>query len=143
MAQIRPYLLAYRENSEGWICTEVGEESFYSNWYGWAQARSSVGRNLKGFQGGKEFASLADRPYKDIASTHGMRLDQLMVQSVSEEDDTVTTVMFDRLMLGVRMPDNSPAVISVVDRTRSVQIEGLSEDILDKIPARAAVNFNL
>lgn len=143
MAQIRPYLLAYRENSEGWICTEVGEESFYSNWYGWAQARSSVGRNLKGFQGGKEFASLADRPYKDIASTHGIRLDQLMVQSVSEEDDTVTTVMFDRLMLGVRMPDNSPAVISVVDRTRSVQIEGLSEDILDKIPARAAVNFNL
>lgn len=143
MAQVRPYLLAYRENSEGWICTEVGEESFYSNWYGWAQARSSVGRNLNSFQGGKEFASLADRPFRDVAATHGIRLDQLMVQSVSPEDGAVNTVMFDRLLMGVRMPDESPAVISVVDRSRIVQIEGLNGDILEKIPPRAKVDFNL
>lgn len=143
MAKVRPYLLAYRENSEGWICTEVGEASFYSNWYGWAQARSSVGRNLNNFQGGKEFASLADRPFRDIAATHGIRLDQLLVQTVSAEDSSVNTVMFDRLMMGVRMPDESPAVISIVDRTSIVHISGLSDDILNKIPARAKVDFNL
>ena len=143
MAQVRPYLLAYRENSEGWICTEVGEESFYSNWYGWAQARSSVGRNLNSFQGGKEFASLADRPFRDVASSHGIRLDQLMVNSVSEKDGTLDTVMFDRLMMAVRMPDDSPAVISVVDRSRVVQIAGVSSDLLERIPARAKVDFNL
>tara|TARA_B110000908_G_scaffold144552_1_gene174240 strand:+ start:508 stop:1410 length:903 start_codon:yes stop_codon:yes gene_type:complete len=143
MAQVRPYLLVFRENSEGWICTEVGEESFYSNWYGWAQARSSVGLNLNSFQGGKEFASLADRPFRDVAATHGIRLDQLMVQSVSPEDGAVNTVMFDRLLMGVRMPDESPAVISVVDRSRVVQIAGLNGDILEKIPPRAKIDFSL
>lgn len=143
MAKVRPYLLAFRENSEGWICTEVGEESFYSNWYGWAQARSSVGRNLNSFQGGNEFASLADRPFRDVATTHGIRLDQLMVQSVSVEDGSVNSVMFDRLMMGVRMPDNSPAVISVVDRSRIVQIAGVDSEILEQVPSRAKVEFNL
>ncbi len=142
MAQVRPYLLAYRENSEGWICTEVGEESFYSNWYGWAQARSSVGRNLSSFQGGKEFASLADRPFRDIAATSGIRLDQVMVQSVSGESGKVVTVMFDRLMMGVRMPDDSPAVVSVVDRSREVKILGVSDDVIGMIPPSAKVNFN-
>lgn len=143
MAPVRPYLLAYRENSEGWLCTEVGEESFYSNWYGWAQARSSVGRNLSSFQGGKEFASLADRPFRDVANTHGLRLDQLMVRSVSPIDGSLDTVMFDRLMMGVRMPDDSPAVISVVDRSRIVQIAGVDREILEQVPERAKVNFNL
>ena len=66
-----------------------------------------------------------------------------MVQSVSPEDGAVNTVMFDRLLMGVRMPDESPAVISVVDRSRIVQIEGLNGDILEKIPPRAKVDFNL
>ncbi|KIN73941.1 LysR family transcriptional regulator [Sulfitobacter guttiformis] len=143
MSDVRPYLLAYRENSEGWICTEVGEESFYSNWYGWAQARSSVGRNLGSFQGGQAFASLSDRPFRDAATTGGVRVDQVMVQTAAEGEGAPTAIIFDRLMMGVRMPDNSPAVISVVDRAYDVKILGVSDDVLTQLPPRAKVDFNL
>jgi biotin operon repressor len=141
MVQVRPYVLAYRENSEGWICTEVGEKSFYSNWYGWAQARSSVGRNLSDFQGGPQFASLADRPYKEINGTHGLRLDQMMIQTRGQEDGAITSVVCDRLLMGVRMPDGSPAIISVVDRASKMYITGISDDVIERIPDKARVEF--
>lgn len=141
MAPIRPFMLAYRENSEGWICTEVGEKSFYSNWYGWAQARSSVGRNLSDFQGGPQFASLADRPYKEINGTHGLRLDQMMIQTRGQEDGAITSVVCDRLLMGVRMPDGSPAIISVVDRASKMYITGISDDVIERIPDKARVEF--
>ena len=49
MMQVRPYALIYRDTAAGWICIEVGEQSFYSKWWGWANARSSVGRSLNQF----------------------------------------------------------------------------------------------
>ena len=46
MAKVRPHIVVYRENADKWICVEVGEKSFYSAWFGWVRARSSVGRSL-------------------------------------------------------------------------------------------------
>ncbi len=141
LALIRPYILAYRDIPDGWICTEVGEESFYSNCFGWAQARSSVGRNLSQFQGGEQFASLADKPFKDISATHGIRLDQMLIETRPEEDGPKNCVLFDRLLMGVRMPDDSPAIISVVDRACKVRILGLDETVMERIPDRARADF--
>lgn len=141
MLQVRPYILAYREISEGWICTEVGEKSFYSNWYGWAQARSSVGRTLGQFQGGTQLAALADGPFADISETHGIRFDQVMVETPAEKADPQNCVIFDRLLMGARMPDGSPVILSVVDRSCSVRINGLNNDVLQRVPARAKLDF--
>lgn len=141
MLQVRPYILAYREISEGWICTEVGEQSFYSIWYGWAQARSSVGRTLGQFQGGTQLATLSDGPFANVSETQGIRFDQVMVETPTEKGDTQNCVLFDRLLLGARMPDGSPVILSVVDRSCRVRIDGLNSDVLQRVPARAKLDF--
>lgn len=141
MEQVRPYLLAYREISEGWICVEVGERSFYSNWFGWAQARSSVGRNLNQFPGGEEFASLTNAPFTDISSGHGLRLDQIITKMQLSDDGPMQYIAFDRLLLGMRMPDGSPAIVSVVDRSSEVRISDLNNSILEEVPKKASVDF--
>lgn len=141
MEQVRPYLLAYREISEGWICVEVGERSFYSNWFGWAQARSSVGRNLNQFPGGEEFASLTNAPFTDISSGHGVRLDQIITKMQLSDDGPMQYIAFDRLLLGVEMPDGSPAIVSIVDRSSEVRISDLNNSILEEVPEKASVDF--
>lgn len=143
LAQIRPYILAYREISEGWICVEVGEKSFYSNWFGWAQARSSVGRNLNQFPGGEEFASLANAPFRDVRDGHSVRLDQVVTRMQLSADGSMQHIAFDRLLMGVQMPDGSPAIISVVDRACEIRITDLDAGLLDQVPESAKVDFSL
>lgn len=141
MARVRPYMLAYREITEGWICVEVGERSFYSNWFGWAQARSSVGRNLNQFPGGEEFASLANAPFADINGGHGVRFDQVVTRMRLSDDGPMQLIAFDRLLLGVQMPDGSHAIVSVVDRACEIRISDLDPAMLEDVPKRAAVEF--
>ncbi len=143
LAVVRPYILAYREIADGWICTEVGEASYYSNWFGWAQARSSVGRRLSQFQGGQEFASLANGPFQAIKNNHGVRMDQVFMKMQMAEGEPFHHLVFDRLLMGVRMPDESPAIISVVDAACKIRILDLDEAILDDVPERSRVDFTL
>ncbi len=143
LAQIRPYILAYREIAEGWICVEVGENSFYSNWFGWAQARSSVGRNLNQFPGGEQFASLANAPFRDVRDGHSVRLDQVVTKMQLNAEGPMQYIVFDRLLMGVQMPDGSPAIISVVDRACEMRIADLDKGLLDQVPESAKVDFSL
>lgn len=142
MADMRQYLVVYRDNIEGWICTEVGEQSFYSVWYGWAQARSSVGRKLNEFPGGAAVASLVDAPFQDISLGHGVRMDQVVTKlRYGGEDGPMELVAFDRLLMGVQLPDGSPAIVSIVDRACEIRISGLEQDILEKVPKEARIDF--
>lgn len=141
MAPVRPYILTYREISDGWICVEVGEKSLYSNWFGWAQARSSVGRNLNQFPGGEEFASLANEPFRDVRDGHSVRLDQVVTKMQLNGEGPLQYIVFDRLLMGVQMPDGSPAIISVVDRACEMRIADLDQGILDQMPQSARVDY--
>lgn len=142
MEPIRPYIMGYRENAEGWICVEVGEKSFYTTWFGWAHARSSVGRNLNEFPGGAEFASLANAPFTDIKHGHSVRFDQIATLMRLSEDGPMHHIVFNRVLMGVQMPDGSPAIVSVVDRASDVRIIGLDPCFLEQMPARAKVEFD-
>ena len=141
MLHVRPYILAYRDIADSWICVEVGEKSFYSNWYGWAEARSSVGRDLNQFPGGEQFMSLATAPFTDVSESHGVRLDQIVSKMRLSADGPLQYIAFDRLLLGVKMPDGSPAIISVVDRAKEILITDLDKDLLDQVPDKARVDF--
>ena len=61
LAHVRPYLIVYRRSPAGWITVEFGEESFYVKWFGWATARSSIGRSVGNLPGGAEFARVIRR----------------------------------------------------------------------------------
>lgn len=141
MSHVRPYILAYRGVADSWICVEVGEKSFYSNWFGWVQARSSVGRNLNQFPGGEEFVSLANAPFTDVTEGHGARLDQVVSKMQLTEEGPMQYIAFDRLLLGMRMPDGTPAIISVVDRSCEIRITDLDKGLLDQVSDRARVDF--
>ncbi|MEH6645228.1 LysR family transcriptional regulator [Sulfitobacter sp.] len=141
MLHVRPYILAYRDIADSWICVEVGEKSFYSNWYGWAEARSSIGRNLNQFPGGEQFMSLATAPFTDVSESHGVRIDQIISKMRLSGDGPMQYIAFDRLLLGVQMPDGSPAIISVVDRAEEILITDVDKCLLDQVSDKARVDF--
>lgn len=141
MQVVRPYTLVYRDTPSGWICVEVGERSFYSTWWGWANARSSIGRSLEQFPGGPEFAKIMDVPYREVQANHSLRLDQVVTKMPREPDGPLLPVCFDRLLLGSRLPDGSFALITVVDRPEEIKISGLDQSWLDGMPVDVNVDF--
>jgi hypothetical protein len=141
MKAVRPYVLVYRDTPAGWICVEVGEQSFYSKWWGWAEARSSIGRSLGEFPGGEEFAKIMDVPYREVQISHSLRLDQVITRMPRVPRGTPLPICFQRLLMGSRMPDGSFALVTVVDRAESIAVSGLDQAWLDDMPADVKVDF--
>ncbi|MEM6304872.1 MAG: LysR family transcriptional regulator [Pseudomonadota bacterium] len=141
MQAVRPYMLVYRESPNGWICVEVGESSIFTQWWGWANARSSIGRPLNQLPGGDELALLMEVPLREVRATHGMRLDQVVTKMPRSSGAPPQVIVFDRLLLGARFPDGSFALISVVDRPGSIAIDGLEPSILKEMPEDVKTDF--
>lgn len=141
MKAVRPYFLVYRDTPSGWICVEVGEQSFYSTWWGWAEARSSIGRSLGEFPGGEEFAKIMDAPLREIQINHSLRLDQVATRVPRVPGGEPVTICFQRLLMGARMPDGSFALVTVVDRAEKIAVSGLDQRWIDEMPTDAKVIF--
>lgn len=142
MRQIRAHSLVYRDTIAGWICTEVGESSFYSQWYGWAAARSSVGRSLDRFPFGPDLARVMDVPLREVEKTRGMRLDQVVTRNRRDPDGPMENLVFERLLLGCHMPDDSFALLVVVDRPDAIRVSSVDPAILSTMPEDARVKFS-
>lgn len=140
-AEIRPYVLVYRDTPHGWLCVEIGERSFYAEWLGWKIARSSVGKNLGAFPGGPEFESLLNQPFNEVKASGGIRLDEVVTQIPREPNATPVPLAYQRLLLGGRFPDDSFALIAVVDRSEKIRIDALDQTTLERMPADATVSF--
>lgn len=138
---MRPYVLVYRDSPNGWICTEVGEKSFYTQWWGWSNARSSIGRPLKLFPGGPEFENMLNFPFREVEATYGVRLDEVVTQIPREEGGAPVPLAYKRLLMAGRYPDKSFALIAAVDRSASVNIVGVDETFLREMPLDAKVTF--
>ncbi|MGJ8547093.1 MAG: LysR family transcriptional regulator [Sulfitobacter sp.] len=138
---VRPYVLVYRDTPHGWLCVEIGEESFYSQWWGWKNARSSVGRNLGEFPGGREFESLLNQAFHEVKANGGVRLDEVVTQIPREEGGAPVPLAYQRLLLGGEFPDGSLALIAVVDRVQEIRIAGLDQSVLDDMPPDATSKF--
>lgn len=141
MQHLRPYMLVYRETELGWMCVEVGEKSFYTNWWGWTKARSSVAKTLEKFNGGPEVANLMEVPYQEVKASHGLRLDQVVSIAPRGESGEFKTIAFQRLLLGGYLSDGSFALLVVVDRPDTLSISGVDPEILDQVPEDAKVNY--
>ncbi len=140
--QIRPYVLVYRDSPSGWICIEVGQESFYTSWWGWENARSSIGRPLGNFPGGPEFEAMLDFPFREVQANGGVRLDEVVTQMPrNTAGGELIPLAYKRLLMASRFPDGSFALISAVDRSRHVTISGLDQDAMVGMPEDAIVGF--
>ena len=141
MKRVRPFALIYRDTTAGWLCTEVGEKSFYSKWWGWAAARSSVGRSLDQFPFGPELARVMDVPLREVQTTHGLRLDQVVTRVPRSKDGPPEHLVFERLLLGCQMPDESFALMVVVDRPDRIRVKGLTQSSLEEMTPDVTVEF--
>lgn len=142
LAHVRPYLLVYRLTSTGWITVEFGEESFYVLWYGWAAARSSIGRSVGSLPGGADFARLLEQPMEEVTNSQGARLDHVFTQVPKGEKGEITPICYTRLMMGGRFPDQSQALLTLVEADPNIEIEGLDTTALPPVPADVVVNFD-
>ncbi len=138
---MRPYVLVYRDSPNGWICTEVGEKSFYTQWWGWSNARSSIGRPIKLFPGGPEFENMLNYPFREVEATCGVRLDEVVTEIPREEGGAPVPLAYKRLLMAGRYPDKSFALIAAVDRSSSVNIVGVDDSFLREMPLDAKVTF--
>ncbi len=139
--KMRPFVLVYRHTPHGWICVEIGEESFYAQWWGWANARSSIGRGLGEFPGGPEFENLINQSFEEVQASGGLRLDEVVTQIPRSADTPPEPLAYHRLLMGGRFPDGSFALITVVDRSETIRIKGLDQEVLELMPADARVTY--
>lgn len=137
----RPFILVYRDSPNGWICVELGEESFYTKWWGWKNARSSIGRPLGQFPGGPEFEAMLNVPFREVQANGGVRLDEVVTQIPREEGGPPIPLAYKRLLLASRFPDGSFALIAAIDRSRAITISGLDQSTLEVMPSDAIVSF--
>lgn len=141
MLPVRPYLMVFRRFEEDWVCTEVGSDSSYATWYGWAWERSAVGRSVPGLPGGKAVANLLSQPFEEVRATHGLRYDHVHTYMARGEVGQMEPISFKRLLMGGTYPDGSFALMSLVERTYDIQIAGVSDEKIQSMPAKEVMNI--
>lgn len=141
-APLRPYLMVFRFNEENgdWICTEVGEKSSYATWFGWEKYRSSVGKGIANLPGGPGFANLLAKPFHDIITTRGIRLDHIHTRIGHGEENELKAISYQRLAMACRFADGEFALATLIDRTRNVVIANLEDSERDAMEDHFTMN---
>ena len=135
MQEVRPHLMVFRRSDESWLCVELGDESSYVSWFGWADARSSIGRPLGRMPGGESFGRLVNLAYIEVETNQGVRLDHTYTQVPREPGTEPVPICYERLLLSARFPDGSHAMLSAVRRTYDVEITGVTDEMLRQMPS--------
>jgi hypothetical protein len=63
MEIIRPYAVLYRKGPAGWVFVDVGPESAYARWFGWAWSKSAIGKLMNEDNVGDEFNEFISGAY--------------------------------------------------------------------------------
>lgn len=124
---LRDNTLIFRPVDGRWLCTEVGPDSAFARWFGWAWAKSTVGRPVDALPGGGRFNIIAAQSYEEMRLTHGLRLDHVVTRMPFGQENVMKTIGFERILLGCRYPDESFALVSVVHLTRNLDVIGLTD----------------
>lgn len=126
--EIRNKIVVFRYINGSWICVDVGSESSYATWYGRDWEKSSIGLGLPMFPGGDRMASILAEPYAEVMATKGVRFDHTQTVMSHHQGSPPEPVSYVRLLLGCHLPDSSFALMSVIERTHDICIQGMSEE---------------
>lgn len=133
MGVIRPYSVLYRKGPLGWVFVDIGTESAYAKWFGWAWSRSAIGKLMNEDNVGDEFNEFIAGAYSRIYDEGGVRLDHLYAYLPKDGGDP-QPVTFQRLLLGCVFPDGTPGLSVLAVITRQVEIDALGEGNLPELP---------
>ncbi|MEM6888562.1 MAG: LysR family transcriptional regulator [Pseudomonadota bacterium] len=127
MQKIRPYTVLYRKGSSGWVFVEIGTQSAYARWFGWAWSKSAIGKLMQEDNAGDEYNEFIAGAYSRIYSDGGVRLDHLHVHLPRDGSDQPIPVGFQRLLLGCVFPDGTPGLSVLALITDKTDIDALKE----------------
>ena len=133
MEAIRPYSVTYRKGPLGWVFVDIGTESAYAKWFGWAWSRSAIGKLMNEDNVGDEFNEFISGAYSRIYDEGGVRLDHLFAHLPKDGGDPLP-VTFQRLLLGCVFPDGTPGLNVLAVITEQVEIDALSDEHKPAIP---------
>lgn len=134
MREIRPVCNIFRRLRRDWVVAEVGEKSSYVSWFGKDIAESSIGTTFEDMPGGSRFGYLVNAAYREIEDTQSLRLDHVYTVLPRGAEKKPTPVAYERLMLGAHFPDGSSAIISIARRTYDLEIDGIDDTLLRRMP---------
>ena len=130
---IRPYTVLYRKGPLGWVFVDIGTESAYAKWFGWAWSRSAIGKLMNEDNVGDEFNEVIAGAYSRIYEEGGVRLDHVYAYLPKDGGDPLP-VTFQRLLLGCVFPDGTPGLSVLAVITNEVEIDALKEKELPSLP---------
>lgn len=133
MEEIRPYAILYRKGPAGWVFVDVGTESAYAKWFGWAWSRSAIGKLMNEDNVGDEFNEFIAGAYSRIYDEGGVRLDHLFAHLPKDGGDPVPGT-FQRLLLGCVFPDGTPGLCVLAVITKQVEIDALDKEEIPDLP---------
>ncbi len=137
MELIRPYSLLYRKSPAGWVFVDIGSESAYAKWFGWAWSKSAIGKLMNEDDVGDEYNEFIAGAYSRIYEEGGVRLDHIYAYLAKDGGEPLP-VTFQRLLLGCVFPDGTPglSVLAIItdqvdiDATKDIEPPDLREHIV-------------
>jgi len=133
MELIRPYSVLYRKGPAGWVFVDIGMESAYAKWFGWAWSKSAIGKLMSDDNVGDEFNEFIAGAYSRIYEEGGVRLDHLFAYLPKDGGDPLP-VTFQRLLLGCVFPDGTPGLSVLAVITKKIEIDALKDKDRPVIP---------
>ncbi len=133
MEAIRPYSVIYRKGPLGWVFVDIGTESAYAKWFGWAWSKSAIGKLMNEDNVGDQFNEFISGAYSRIYDEGGVRLDHLFAHLPKDGGDPLP-VTFQRLLLGCVFPDGTPGLNVLAVITEQVEIDALADEHRPIIP---------
>jgi len=143
MSDVRPYLVIYRRSPKGWICVEIGEQSAYAMWFGWAWSKSAIGRLSQEDNAGDEFNDFIAGAYARIYGDGGVRLDHLYAHLPRANSRSPVPISFQRLLMGCVFPDGTQGLAVLVLMTNQIDISALGNMEVSCVPAEFVMDFEL
>ena len=129
---VRDYLLAYRRHNNEWLCVSIGEKSSYATWLGWSWAKSAIGKPLADDPMASEADQYVSQSYDSILRSGGLRIDHVYTRIARTHGGKPEPITYQRLIFRCMFPNGDHALVTLVERTNTVQI--VSAD-LDALPA--------
>jgi biotin operon repressor len=133
MEVIRPYSILFRKGPAGWVFVDVGPESAYAKWFGWAWSRSAIGKLMNEDNVGDEFNEFIAGAYERIYHEGGVRFDHLFAY-LSRDGGEPLPGTFQRLLLGSVFPDGTPGLLVLAVITKQVEIHALDPADIPDLP---------
>ncbi|KEJ95127.1 MULTISPECIES: LysR family transcriptional regulator [Roseobacteraceae] len=140
---VRPYAMVFRPNDRQWVCVDVGRESSFATWFGWEWQSSSIGRTLEALPGGPLVGDIMEGTFHEIAANHGLRFDHIHTTVARKAGTPLVPLSYTRLLLGARFPDDSFALVNIIERTNALEIDELPPEYINSMDSSLEMHVSI